>query len=370
VSNTSINRTQHQCRIPWRVHYLTILLIFPFFLQATIPAPENPFTIVIDAGHGGHDPGCLGSTSKEKEICLNVALSLGTKLKKLHSNINIVFTRDKDEFIPLKDRAALANKNDADLFISLHCNYAQNKPHVCGAESYVMGLHKTAQNMTVAKRENAVINLEKDKNLYDDFSAESPIGHIILQNRQTANLEHSIRVASLIQTQLNENLKRNDRGVKQAGFIVLYYTTMPSVLVEMGFLSHSEEEAYLLSKKGTDEMSEALTAAISQYYKETHNNQDKTKLAANTKQEQEAKRFKIQIAASRNSQIKPSGNGPWNHVDNYEVIQENGLFKYLTGNFLSLSDAISEKERLRDIGFHGAFIVAYVDEVRISIGSE
>lgn len=354
-------------------HLLSITGILTLLCSSVLPSQgfaqsvDHPYTIVIDAGHGGKDPGCAGKNSKEKEICLNVALKFGQKIKSAHPEVNVQFTRDKDVFIPLKERAAMANKNQADLFISLHCNYVSKKPHVCGSETYVMGLHKVKQNMDVAKRENAVIQMEDHPQEYVDLDSDSPIGHIMLQNLQGANLEHSIRFAGIIQKTITEELKRVNRGVKQAGFIVLYYTTMPAVLVEMGFLSNSEEESYLLSEEGTEELSQALSKAFTKYYDEIELMEHKTPaiepVASQTL-------FKIQIAASRNRPLLETNDGPWKSIKDFEVIEEGGLFKYLTGNFRSLEHASVEKEKLRSLGFNGAFIVAYKDDIRISISSE
>lgn len=347
----------------------TLTIVYLCAWQSTLNAqsPDMGYTVVIDAGHGGKDPGCSGKSSKEKEICLNVALMLGEKIKSQHPEVNVVYTRNYDVFIPLKERAAIANKNDADIFISLHCNYVNGKDHVHGSETYVMGLHKTKQNLDVAKRENAVIHLEEDPTHYADLDPDSPLGHIILQNLQGANLEHSIRLASLIQVALTAELDRFNRGVKQAGFIVLYYTTMPAVLVEMGFLSNSEEESYLLSEEGTEEMSEALSRAFSRYYDEITSFD---KIAYLNEPQSSETLYRIQIAASRNQPLAQTKSGPWREVDDYIVLEESGLFKYLTGNFRSLEDANVEKQRLRTLGFNGAFVVAYKNDIRITIGSE
>lgn len=328
---------------------------------------SRPFTVVIDAGHGGKDPGCAGHDSKEKEICLNVALQFGAKIKASHPEVRVVYTRDTDIFIPLKERAAIANKQEADLFVSLHCNYVSRKSHVCGSETYVMGLHKTDENLNVAKRENSVISYEDDPLHYADLDPDSPVGHIILQNVQTSNLEHSIRVAGLIQRKLTTELNRINRGVKQAGFIVLYYTTMPAVLVEMGFLSNRDEEKYLLSKEGSEEMSGALSRAFSEYYSQIKKVDGEVVLI---EQKPSEMLYKIQIAASRNKPLTETGSGVWKGINKFEVHEENGLYKYLTGNFRSLEDANNEKLRLRNIGFDGAFVVAYKNDVRISISSE
>lgn len=201
--------------------------------------------VVIDAGHGGKDPGTHGSFSNEKDIALKIALELGETIKKYLPEVEVIYTREDDTFIELIDRADIANKNGADLFISIHCNAISN-PYTKGTETWVMGLGTSEANLEVAKRENSVILLEEDyETKYEGFDPNSPESHILFSLYQSAYLENSLNLASKIEQQFKERVGRKSRGVKQAGFVVLYKSSMPSVLVETGFLTHAEEEKQL-----------------------------------------------------------------------------------------------------------------------------
>ncbi len=218
-------------------------------------------TVVIDAGHGGHDPGCLGSTVYEKKIALAIALKVGGYIEKYFPDVKVVYTRKTDIFIELHERAAIANRNKADLFISIHCNAGPSK--VFGTETYVMGLHKSNDNLNVAKRENEVILMEENyAEHYDGFDPNSPEAHIIFSLYQNAYIDQSISLASKIQHQFENRAKRSSRGVRQAGFLVLYKTAMPSVLIETGFLTNKNEEKYLKTALGQDYISSAIYRAF------------------------------------------------------------------------------------------------------------
>jgi N-acetylmuramoyl-L-alanine amidase len=222
--------------------------------------------IVIDAGHGGKDSGCLGTRkTKESHIALAVALKLGKEIEKNLPSVKVIFTRQDDTFIELHDRAGLANKNNADLFISIHCNSAKS-PLIEGSETYTMGLHTSESNLDVAKRENSVI-LEEDnfQEKYGGYDPNSPIAHIMLANYQSAFLNQSIKFASLVEENFQEDLKRNSRGVKQAGFLVLWKTTMPSSLIELGYLTNPEDEKFLLSENNQIEVARSIFKSIKEY---------------------------------------------------------------------------------------------------------
>jgi N-acetylmuramoyl-L-alanine amidase len=188
-------------------------------------------TIVIDAGHGGHDPGCSGKNSREKHLALGVALKLAKNVREKHPNVNVILTRDADVFIPLHKRAAIANSNNADLFISIHCNYMPKLSYVQGSETYVMGLHTAEHNLDVAKRENSSILLEDNYEKNYDYDPNSPEGHIILSMFQNVFLAQSILFAEKVENMIHSSASRKSRGVKQAGFVVLKETTMLSVLI-------------------------------------------------------------------------------------------------------------------------------------------
>ena len=232
---------------------------------------------MIDPGHGGKDPGCLGiTTSKEKDIALGIALKLGKYIEEKIPDVKVIYTRSTDVFPSLQERAEIANKNKADLFICIHCNTAcsinkKTKQKTCneevfGTETYVMGLHKTNANLNVAKRENEAILLEKDyKKRYDGFDPNSETGYILLTMQQNAYLKQSLNFAAKVQKSVKEKAGRVDKGVQQAGFLVLWRTAMPSVLIETEFLSNTESENFAVSEKGQDKMARAIFSAFRQY---------------------------------------------------------------------------------------------------------
>ena len=227
------------------------------------PDPVKPFVVVIDAGHGGKDPGNLGNGYMEKIIALKIALKAGAILSK-NQDIKVIYTRDSDNFVPLTKRGDIANKANADIFISIHCDSHTSNAH--GAGTFVLGLHANKQNFAVAKKENSAIyledNFEERYAQYDINSPESVIGFTIMQEEF---LDKSIQLAKSMQDRFANKLKRNDRKVKQAGFIVLHQTFMPSVLVETGFLTNANEGAYLNSTKGQADMAASIAEAVLEY---------------------------------------------------------------------------------------------------------
>lgn len=236
-------------------------------------------TIVIDPGHGGHDPGCLGGHSQEKHIALALGLKLAAAMRQQYPELRVLLTRDTDVFIPLHERAAIANRNSADLFISIHCNYMPGSSATHGSETYVMGLHTAEHNLKVAKRENAAILLEEDYEANYDYDPNSAEGHIMLNMFQSAYLEQSIRFAEKVEQRF-ALANRKSRGVKQAGFVVLKETTMPSVLVETGFLSNRAEEAYLMTEEGQQTVAHAMLSAFEEYRRELEGRLNVSPLAA------------------------------------------------------------------------------------------
>lgn len=221
--------------------------------------------IVIDAGHGGKDPGTLGVFSKEKDLALEIARIAGKYIEEYIKDVEVIYTRKDDTFIELEERAQIANRNGADLFISIHCNAFPN-PKVKGTETYVMGLHKTEQNLAVAKRENSSIYLEDNyKETYGDFDPQSPDSHILFSLYQTAYLQSSLKLATKIEDQFKTRAGRRSRGVKQAGFWVLWRTSMPSVLVETGYLSNPSEEKELNDKLKQEYIASGIYRAVRDY---------------------------------------------------------------------------------------------------------
>ncbi|MCS7005654.1 MAG: N-acetylmuramoyl-L-alanine amidase [Cytophagales bacterium] len=240
------------------IKYGGLLLVVFFCLISARPlAPTKKIRkVVIDPGHGGKDPGCLGKISKEKDIALAVALELGALIKELQPDVEVIYTRKTDVFVELSERARIANKEMADLFISIHCN-ANRMNSVVGTETYVLGVESNDANLEVAKRENSVIFEEENyKQTYRGFNPNSPASYILLANYQYAHRNNSLNFAAKIEKQFAEKQQRKSRGVKQSGFLVLARTAMPGVLVEIGFLTNEEDERYLNSEIG-----KAFTAA-------------------------------------------------------------------------------------------------------------
>ena len=252
------------------ISILTFLLFSIHFTWAVSNLDTKPFVVVIDAGHGGKDPGNVGNGYIEKNIALNIALAIGSELAS-DSDIKVVYTRDSDTFVELEERGAIANRNEADLFLSIHCDAHTSNAY--GAGTFVLGLHASEENFKVAKRENSVIYLEDNfREKYAKYDIDSPESVIGLTVMQEEHLEKSIQLASLIQNSFTRELNRKDRKVKQAGFIVLHQTFMPSVLVETGFLTNKREGSYLNSKKGQIEMGRSIAQAVLLYKKNFERN--------------------------------------------------------------------------------------------------
>lgn len=225
-------------------------------------------TIVIDAGHGGKDPGTMGKIAKEKDVVLNIALKTGKYIEANLPGVKVLYTRKTDKYVEFQDRADVANKNHADLFISIHANSIVGA-NAYGTETFVMGLHKDNSNFEVAKRENSVILMDENyKEKYEGFDPNSPESYILFSLNQSAYQESSLRFAQKVESQFKNRVGRYSRGVKQAGFLVLWMTTTPSVLIETGFLSNNKEETFLASEKGQDLISSGIYRAFKEYKEE------------------------------------------------------------------------------------------------------
>jgi N-acetylmuramoyl-L-alanine amidase len=396
-----------------------VLIFFSF----TYPGKKrNPGikTVVIDAGHGGHDPGCHGRKGKEKEVTLSVALKLGKLIADNHPDVKVVYTREKDEFIELRERANIANRNHADLFISIHCN--AGKSNAFGVETFSMGLHRSADNLDVAKRENESVLLEKDyKSNYEGFDPNSPEASIIFTLYQNAFLEQSLTIASLVQDEFREVDKRFDRGVKQAGFLVLVYTAMPSILIETGFLTNLEDEKLMITDKGQQKISESIYRAFNKYKgdveeekappsirkeeRKSFQTEEKPKdnlyqkpanpnsVENSTKKDSIAETLKVEIKPKAEAKstinqaiIQPLGSElvfkvqltssdkkipltstQFKNTSGISEYSENGLFKYTFGSFEDSNEAIKAQKMLREKGFTEAFVVAFADGKRINM---
>jgi N-acetylmuramoyl-L-alanine amidase len=342
-------------------------------------------TVCIDAGHGGKDPGCHGSSANEKTVCLQIALQLGAKIKETYPSINVIYTRDTDVFVELDDRAKIANRNNADLFICIHANSAS--PAAYGTETFVLGLHRAESQQKIADRENSTIYLEDDKGAkYKDFDM-SPDAIIARQLQLSIFLDHSINFASKLQTEFKQ-IGRFNRGVKQAGFLVLYKTTMPSVLIETGFLTNPSDEVFLKNPDTQNKMANAMFEAFKKYKaelegvdvlkndnkqiqpnspKNTDENkdpQDLTSVPLNT-----AKKsviiFKVQLETSDK---KVSLNSQKYAGIKVEEEKEGTTYKYVTGNFEEeFTAANTLKNEMRKKGFSNAFVYATENGIRIPL---
>lgn len=343
-----------------------VILMSSFTTQDDTPPTDDKFVIVLDAGHGGHDPGNMGNKYIEKNIALNVVLRIGKELEK-NPDIKVIYTRKSDVFIELNKRGEIANKAKADLFVSVHCNSFHTQAN--GTETFVLGLHRNKTNLEVAKKENSVILLEENYHEkykgYDPNSPESIIGLTLMQEEY---LDQSIQLADYIQKSFKNKLKRKSRGVKQAGFIVLHQTVMPSVLIELGFLTYKKEGAYLNSEKGQSEMSNAIVSSILEYKKNidkgSENNIFIEKKSTST-DIYEGVTFKVQLAAS--SKNLPLKSYNFNGLTNLSMVQQGKLYKYFSGNTNDYSEIKTLKNTAISKGYTSCFVVAYKDGVKISL---
>ncbi|HQV67222.1 MAG: N-acetylmuramoyl-L-alanine amidase [Saprospiraceae bacterium] len=366
-----------------------------FQTLASVAEKKKNFKVVIDAGHGGHDPGAVGKNSTEKELVLKMSIKLTDMIQKMYPEIEVIQTRTTDVFIPLFRRIQFANEQNADLFISIHCNYISS-PKTRGTETFVMGLHRAGENLEVAKRENASILLESNFEAnYDGYNPNSPEGHIIMSMFQNNYLDKSIELAADIEAQFAASHMSKSRGVKQAGFAVLRRASMPAVLVEAGFLSNEAEEAYLMSDEGQQAVTDALLKAIGAFYKNNQNNQvtpteqrieqtndvvtSSTKSIKNTSIEGSKKEsaktqtangnqnisqiankptiyYKVQIAALKN-ETADLDTPELRKIGKLSLVNQKDVNKYLVGDFISRESAEIAREKLKNLGYKGAFIV-------------
>lgn len=366
-----------------------------FQTLASVAEKKKNFKVVIDAGHGGHDPGAVGKNSTEKELVLKMSTKLTDMIQKMYPEIEVIQTRTTDVFIPLFRRIQFANEQNADLFISIHCNYISS-PKTRGTETFVMGLHRAGENLEVAKRENASILLESNFEAnYDGYNPNSPEGHIIMSMFQNNYLDKSIELAADIEAQFAASHMSKSRGVKQAGFAVLRRASMPAVLVEAGFLSNEAEEAYLMSNEGQQAVTDALLKAIGAFYKNNQNNQvtpteqrieqtndvvtSSTKSTKNTSTEGSKKEsaktqtangnqktsqaenkptiyYKVQIAALKN-ETADLDTPELRKIGKLSLVNQKDVNKYLVGDFISRESAEIAREKLKNLGYKGAFIV-------------
>ncbi|TCK69243.1 N-acetylmuramoyl-L-alanine amidase [Winogradskyella wandonensis] len=354
---------------------ILVLLLVVFITSLTFAQPrENQFVVVLDAGHGGKDHGNLGNGHKEKEIALKVVLELGKELEKL-DGVKVIYTRKKDVFIPLYKRADIANKADADLFVSIHCNSVAN-PKPYGTETWVLGEKNTERNFEFAKRENEVIFLEEDyeKN-YAGFDPSSPESTIAIGIEQEVYVEQSILLAQKIEDAFKNKVKRKSRGLKQKSLLVIRNTYMPSVLVELGFLTNKKEGAFLNTKTGQSKMAKAIKDAVIDYKKELEANigenlsvdLDNSSSETNNASSQIIKdvTFKVQIAASSRKLEPKSYN--FNGLTDISRESNGNMYKYYFGSTSDYTEAQILQEKAKSKGYGSCFIVAYKNGKKISV---
>ena len=364
----------------YRMNIFNRILLFLCILACSYPVIGNTindrFIVVIDPGHGGNDPGAIGTRGKEKNINLNVARKLGRLIEDNCNDTKVVYTRKSDIFVPLHRRAEIANNAKANLFISIHTNaVAKKNSYVKGTETYTLGLHRTEENLEVAKKENSVILIEDDyKQRYAGFNPNSSESYIIFEFMQDKNMSQSVNFATLIQQNF-KSYNRIDKGVHQAGFLVLRETSMPSVLIELGYISNPSEETYLLSDKGTTDLANAIYRAFINY-KGNSSKIKPTTVTSNTRQEittpkeKETKetskiKFKIQILAS--DRVLPQNSKQFKGLKPVSWYKENGLIKYTYAENEDYNKILKIKRKIVDPKFKDAFIIAFKNDTKINI---
>ena len=403
-----------------------VSLLLVFILNSSQVSIDNSTskynirTVVIDAGHGGKDDGATGPTGKkEKNLALAVALKLGSYITENYPNIKVVYTRKTDVFVELYERAAIANRNKADLFISIHLN-SSTDPLACGSEAWVLGLHRSESNLDVAKRENSVIKLEDQFENNYEFDPNSEAGHIIMSMAQNAYLDQSITLAANVEDEFETKVKRKNRGVKQAGFMVLYKTAMPATLIELGFISNPDEEKFLSNTEGQDLMAAAIFRAFRSYkdklygqlkgYPTDHTNQtENTKEVVNTKEVEITKEVENTPVEIKKVIIPPPNDikkvePPKDNIDHTPAIVEGvvfriqfyaastkaakgsrydkdfanniiyedngkGILRYMVGELTTLDSAKTKLREIKAKGYSDAFIVPYKNGKRDNINN-
>lgn len=352
-------------------------------------ADAKQFVVVIDAGHGGRDYGAIGAVTNEKTINLNVAKKLGNKIKDKYGadEIKVVYTRDKDVFIPLNDRAKIANNANGDLFISIHVNSLPKKNKrratISGAEVYTCGLHRSESNLAVAQRENAVMYLEEDyTQKYQGFNPNSPESYIAFELNQSKHLDRSIEFATLAKDYLVATAGRADKGVKQAGFWVLWSTGMPSVLVELDFISNPKAERFMASNDGAEKMAKSLYQAFEDYYSAVKGNRpavsspqevapelnDNEPVAeyeqaiVDNDAENSAIEYRVQVLANDRQLSLTSKSFKGETVNEY---YDKGMYKYTIGHYATQAEAEKSMRRLRK-KFPQAFVIKMENGQRVN----
>lgn len=357
-------------KAPFIILGVFLLLLF----NESAMAQSHAFTVVIDPGHGGRDPGAVGATSKEKDIVLSVGRKVGKLIEANHPDVNVLYTRKDDRFVALNQRAEIANKARADLFISIHCNALdRRRTSPQGVETFVLGLHRSKDNLDVAKAENSVIMYEEDYSVkYEGFNPNEPESYIIFEFMANEFLDQSVNFATMVQNQLVNNSKRVNRNVRQAGFLVLREVAMPSVLIELGYISNRQEENYLKSESGQSSLAQSIYNGFRDYKREhdkkshvfgstpsaaTSNRGATT--ASNPSGETE---YRIQFLTS--SKKLDNGAAALKGLSPVEVYHDGNAYKYTYGNTRSRDEI---RQMLRDVQkkFKDAFIVEFSGGQRV-----
>lgn len=394
-----------------QIWVVLLLVAFTAIFYAFVPAtaPTKTFVLVLDAGHGGKDPGNLGTgrvKKTEKDVTLDVVLAVGQMIEKKYPEVKVVYTRNGDTFPTLKERVSIANRNKADLFISVHCNANANSA-AFGSESFVMGLHKTEESLATAMKENASIFLEENQGKdYDGFDPNNPDTYIALSLRENVFLEQSADLAKHVQDFFKTQLGRKDRGVKQAGYYVISFTNMPSILIELGFLTNPDEEDYLQSAAGKSSLSKGIFTAFEKYINGMKRGQSPNQIAKdqaenekelesgndqqNEKENQggnetaskvpfseeidgvmwregneEGIWFKVQVHTS--PQLLKESAKDFKGLKRVEHYIYSGQYKYTVGRTQSFSEAKVGMKAMQTKGFADAFIVAFENGMRIDL---
>ncbi|WP_455536494.1 N-acetylmuramoyl-L-alanine amidase family protein [Prevotella koreensis] len=377
--------------------FFVTMLLFGILVAAT-GAGKKTFTLVIDPGHGGHDSGAVGAMSKEKNINLNVALAFGRLVEANCPDVNVIYTRKTDVFIPLGERANIANRNKADLFISVHTNALPKGRVARGFEVYTLGMHRAADNLAVAKRENSVISLEKDyRQRYQGFDPNSSESYIMFEFIQDRNMSKSVELAKYIQKEACASAGRNNKGVHQAGFLVLRATSMPSCLIELGFITTPDEERFLNSQDGINRLARGIYNAFAKYKNKHYTSSvvpyvkeeslpepDREMMAAQTIESKTAENaisateevpakedtagmpvFKVQILISN----KPlsANNSLFKGITGVESYVEDNYVKYTYGASTDLNKILRVRQHLLE-KFPQAFVIAFKDGEKMDVG--
>lgn len=323
-------------------------------------------TVVIDAGHGGKDPGAVGKHSYEKDIALNISLKTGEYIKEHFPHIKVIYTRKTDVFIPLKKRPEIANKAKADLFISIHANSLANNTRTYGTETFILGLHKSKDNLAVAMKENSVMLYEDDyTNKYEGFDPKDPASYIIFNLMHSLHIDNSTSMAQHTENQFKSRVGRRSRGVKAAELWVLRKASMPSVLIEVGFISNPNEERFLKSKKGQDYMSSAIFRAFRSYKEEIERHSSRTfEMQENPIEVLNDLYYCIQVKSS--SKKIPLNAKVFSGLENVSEKYVNGIYKYFVEQNSNLRTVINKKKQIKKI-IPDCFIVAYYKGKSISI---